>query len=101
MRWLRNSFYSQHASQFVNSQEQTSIDLQQFMIAGYEAVAVEYLMSAVLYAIPLFLLGASGFGGTPVASASTGGKAFGDAAKAGAHALKLLGEVFDRQSKFP
>jgi hypothetical protein len=95
----RNSFYTQHATDFTNSSEQNSIELQQVVIAGYEGIAIEYAMAGILFGIPSFLIGASGFGGSPVASAALGGKDFGEGAKAGAEFMKTLGTIFDRQQK--
>ncbi len=96
---LRNSFYTQHASQFVNDSEQTSIDRQNLMLAGYELIAAEYVLAGILFGIPNFLIGASGFGGSPVASGALGGRDFGEGAKAGANFMKTLGTIFDRQAK--
>lgn len=96
---LRNGFYTQHASQFVNDSEQTSIDRQNLMLVGYELIAAEYVMAGILFGIPNFLIGASGFGGSPVASGALGGRDFGEGAKAGANFMKTLGTIFDRQAK--
>lgn len=96
---LRNGFYTQHASQFVNDSEQTSIDRQNLMLVGYEMIAAEYVMAGILFGIPNFLIGASGFGGSPVASGALGGRDFGEGAKAGANFMKTLGTIFDRQAK--
>jgi hypothetical protein len=96
---LRSGFYTQHASQFVNDSEQTSIDRQNLMLAGFELIAAEYVLAGILFGIPNFLIGASGFGGSPVASGALGGRDFGEGAKAGANFMKTLGTIFDRQAK--
>ena len=53
-------------------------------------ISVGYIASGVLKLIPNFLLGASGFGGSPHATGETGGQAFGDAAK---FAIEGLGHI--------
>ena len=95
----RNAFYTQHASAFTNDSEQSSIDKQNLVLFGYELIAVEYALAGILFGIPNFLIGASGFGGSPVASAALGGRDFGEGAKAGIGFMKTLGTILDRQAK--
>ena len=95
----RSAFYTAHATAFTNDSENTSIELQNDVIAGYEVAAIEDALVGIAYGIPQFLIGASGFGGSPVASASDGGKNAGDAMKAGADFIKTLGIIADRKAK--
>lgn len=59
-------------------------------------VSVGYIVGGVLKAIPNFMLGASGFGGTPKATAETGGGAFGDAAKFAAEGLSHIARHLEK-----
>ena len=96
---LRNTFYTQHASQFVNPSEQSSIDLQKLVIDGYKVAAAVAGVAVIDYLLPDFGIGASGFGGTPLATIAEGGTDIGDSTKAAAALLHDLGQIFDRQSK--
>nr|HRC85446.1 hypothetical protein [Thermoanaerobaculia bacterium] len=61
-------------------------------------VSIGYIAGGVLKAIPNFLVGASGFGGSPHATAETGGSAFGDAAKFAAEGLGHIARNLDKMA---
>ena len=96
---LRNTFFTQHASQFANPSEQSSIDLQKLVIDGYKVAAAVAGAAVIEYLFPDFGAGASGFGGTPLATIAEGGTDIGDSTKAAVALLHDLGQIFDRQSK--
>lgn len=75
----KREFYS--SREFMNAGEIVAITLNGVAAALHIPVSVGYIAAGVLKAIPNFLIGASGFGGSPHATAETGGQAFGDAAK--------------------
>lgn len=61
-------------------------------------VSVGYLTAGVLKLIPNFIMGASGFGGTPHVTADTGGDAFGPSAKFVAEGLAHIARNLEKMA---
>ncbi len=60
------------------------------------AVAVGFSLGGGLKAIPQFILGGAGFGGTPHATAETGGKTFGEIMESGSRALSAISHALEK-----
>jgi hypothetical protein len=93
---LRRDFYA--SRKFMNEGEIAAMALSGTSI-GLQAVAmVMDILGGVLTAIPNFTLGASGFGGTPQATAQTGGMAFGRALELGAKGISQSVGILDKSA---
>jgi Tc toxin complex TcA C-terminal TcB-binding domain/Neuraminidase-like domain/Salmonella virulence plasmid 28.1kDa A protein len=84
--------------EFMNAAENVAILLNTASTSLDVPVSIGYITGGVLKAIPNFLLGASGFGGSPHATAETGGSAFGDAAKFAAEGLAHIARNLDKMA---
>jgi hypothetical protein len=91
-------YYQGLISAGLNSWESTSLGLSQAAIGGETAaVAIEYLGDA-LALVPDFDLGASGFGGSPLAAVKFGGTQLGGATRAMAAAIRGTAGVMHSQA---
>jgi hypothetical protein len=77
---IKRKYYE--SREFMNTAESVAIGLNAASTAIEAGIAIGYTLAGGLKLIPNFLLGASGFGGSPHATAETGGKSFGDSAEA-------------------
>lgn len=90
----RIDFYS--SREFMNAGEITATVLNGVSLLGEAAVALGYALAGGLSAIPNFLAGGSGFGGTPTVDVETGGSSFGKAAEQATAMLSSLTRVADK-----
>ncbi len=93
---IKKRYYE--SREFMNAGEIVAISLNTASTLLDIPVSVGYIAGGVLKAIPNFLLGASGFGGSPHATAETGGSAFGDAAKFAAEGLAHIARNLDKMA---
>jgi hypothetical protein len=93
---LKKTYYENR--EFMNAGEIVAIALNTASTVLDIPVSIGYITGGVLKAIPNFLLGASGFGGSPHATAETGGSAFGDAAKFAAEGLGHIARNLDKMA---
>ncbi|MEM8999770.1 MAG: neuraminidase-like domain-containing protein [Bacteroidota bacterium] len=91
---FKKEYYA--SKDFMNAGEIAATVLNGLSIATQTTGTVMDLLAGVLYIIPDFQLGASGFGGSPHASAKTGGKSAGDAAQRGTSALYNIATIMDK-----
>jgi peptidoglycan hydrolase-like protein with peptidoglycan-binding domain len=82
---------------FMNAWEITSLSLASASALSQTAIAVGYALAGGLKLIPNFVIGASGFGGSPVASAQEGGQNIGESAE---NAVKTLTAISGALDKF-
>lgn len=81
---------------FMNTGETVAAALNSTSILLDLPVSVGYIAAGVIKLIPNFLLGASGFGGSPHATVGTGGDVFGDAARFAAEGLGHIARNLDK-----
>ena len=93
---IKRKYYD--SREFMSPGEITAVALNTASTLLDIPVSVGYITGGVLKAIPNFLLGASGFGGSPHATAETGGGAFGDAAKFAAEGLGHIARNLDKMA---
>ena len=60
------------------------------------AIALAYVLSGGLKAVPQFMIGAAGFGGSPTATAETGGRTFGEIAEDAALTLSSISRALEK-----
>ncbi len=76
---IKEEYYD--SREYMNTEETISFVLNTASTVLDAAIAAGYVLSGGLKLIPDFIVGGSGFGGTPTANAKTGGKSFGDSAE--------------------
>lgn len=81
---------------FMTPLEITSATMKSFVVAQKLTVLAAYAIAGGLAAIPNFLAGAAGVGGSPQAAAETGGSSISSAAEKGAKAWDKLGESLEK-----
>lgn len=91
---IRKQYYE--SREFMNAGETVAIGLNTASTAIDAGIAIGYTLAGGLKLIPQFLLGASGFGGSPHASASTGGQSFGDSAEDLVKTLESIARALDK-----
>ena len=91
---IKRKYYE--SREFMNAGEAVAIDLNAASTAIEAGIAVGYTLAGGLQLIPNFLLGASGFGGSPHATAETGGKSFGDSAEDLVKTLESISRALDK-----
>ena len=82
--------------EFMNAGEIAALTLNSLSTLIEAGVALGYVLSGGLKAVPQFLIGASGFGGSPHATAETGGKTFGSIAEDAALTLTSIARALDK-----
>ncbi len=82
--------------EFMNTGEKVAMGLNTASTVIDAGIAVGYTLAGGLKLIPEFLLGASGFGGTPHAVVETGGKSFGDSAADLVKTLESITRALDK-----
>jgi hypothetical protein len=81
---------------FMNPGEVVALALSATSTALEAGVALAYVLSGGLKAVPQFLIGGSGFGGSPHATAETGGKTFGSIAEDSALTLTSISRALEK-----
>ena len=84
---------------FENAGESTADSIQTFMLGLEESMALLYAFAGITAGFPDFILGASGFGGTPTAQGKEGGSNFASAGALGAAAIKAAAAAIDTKIK--
>ncbi|HEY3499695.1 MAG TPA: hypothetical protein VGK73_33620, partial [Polyangiaceae bacterium] len=91
---LKKRYYE--TREFMNAGESAAIGLNAASTAIEAGIAVGYTLAGGLKLIPSFLLGASGFGGSPHATVETGGRSFGDSAADLVRTLESIARALDK-----
>jgi len=91
---IKKKYYE--SREFMNAGEAVAVGLNTASTAIDAGIAVGYSLAGGLKLIPNFLLGASGFGGSPHASAQTGGNSFGDSAEDLVKTLESIARALDK-----
>ncbi len=81
---------------YMNIAEKTSFALSIAATGLDAAIATGYLLAGGLYAIPTFVAGAAGFGGSPTTTVGVGGRSFGDVADAAVKTLSSVAVAFEK-----
>jgi hypothetical protein len=84
---------------YMNSGEQTVDDLTDFMLGLQAFMAATYTIAGLVSSVPDFILGASGFGGSPTAQAKEGGSNFASGSGFGASAIKAAAAAMETKVK--
>jgi hypothetical protein len=96
-RAIQQSKYEfNHSQSRMNAGETIDCAIGVTVIAINAGAAITEMIAAGIHNLPDFLLGMSGFGGTPSANAKEGGTHFGSASQAAAAAGKTLASVLDK-----
>jgi Tc toxin complex TcA C-terminal TcB-binding domain/Neuraminidase-like domain len=91
---IKQAYYE--SREFMNVGEIAALALNTASTAIDAGIATGYALAGGLKLIPDFLLGASGFGGSPHATAQTGGKSFGDSADDLVKTLESIAHALDK-----
>ncbi|MCQ6557500.1 Tc toxin subunit A-related protein [Paenibacillus mendelii] len=83
---------------FMNAWEVTALSLSGASTVLDTAIAAGYIMAGGLKLIPNFTIGASGFGGSPTATAETGGDKFGDAAENMVQTMSAIAQSLEKMA---
>ena len=83
-------------AEFMSALEITYTTMKSFTVAQKLVGMVSYLIAGGLAAIPDFLVGAAGVGGSPQAAAKTGGKSASSVAEKGAKAAEKFNEFIEK-----
>jgi hypothetical protein len=95
---IRRDYYQNLITNGLISNESIALDLSVASTVIDTAIAAGHILAGGLKAIPGFLVGASGFGGSPVASVSIGDGQFGDAAEIAVHTLSAIALSLDKMA---
>jgi hypothetical protein len=87
---IRINYYQGLISEGLNAGEITALALNTASTVIDAAIAIGYALSGGLKLVPDFMIGAAGFGGSPTATAQTGGNSFGNSAE---DAVKMLSSI--------
>jgi hypothetical protein len=93
---IRKRYYA--SREFMNKGETLAIALSSASTAIDAAIASAYILSGGLKTLPQFLIGASGFGGSPHATAETGGRTFGEIAEDTAMTLSTISHALEKSA---
>jgi len=91
---IKRSYYD--SRDFMSPGEIVAITLSSTSTAIDAGVALAYVLSGGLKTVPQFLMGASGFGGSPHATLETGGKTFGSIAEDSAMTLESISRALEK-----
>jgi hypothetical protein len=80
----------------MNSSEIVALSLSSASTLVDTGIALAYVLAGGLKAVPQFLIGAAGFGGSPHATAETGGVAFGSIAEDAALTLSSISRALEK-----
>lgn len=84
--------------EFMNTAETVALALNTASTVIDAGIAIGYSLAGGLKLIPDFVLGASGFGGSPHAVVETGGKSFGDSAEDLVRTLESVAHALDKMA---
>ena len=84
--------------EFMNAGEITATVLNAASIVSHTAGTVADILAGVMFLIPDFNIGASGFGGSPHFAAKTGGHSVGKSTERGANGLYNLATILDKSA---
>jgi hypothetical protein len=93
---LRRDYYA--GKDFTNTWERLSADAAIASTAINAVIAISYSLAGGLKVLPQFIIGAAGFGGSPHATAETGGRQFGSIAEDAALTLSAIAGALDKVS---
>jgi hypothetical protein len=85
--------------EFMNAAEIAATTLNSASIGVQTSAVVMDLIAGILHLIPSFSAGANGFGGSPNATAQTGGRNAGNAARHGASGLYKIAAILDKSAR--
>jgi len=91
---IKKKYYE--SREFMSAGETTANTLSWLSTSIEAAIALGYILSGGLKVVPQFILGAAGFGGTPHATAETGGKTFGEIAEDAALTLSAVSRALEK-----
>ena len=91
---IKEQYYA--SRDFMNVAETIALTLSSVSTGIDAAIAIAYGLAGGLKAVPQFLIGASGFGGSPHATAGTGGLAFGSIAEDAALTLGSISHALEK-----
>lgn len=91
---IKKKYYE--SREYMNPGEIVALILSSTSTAIEAAVALAYVLSGGLKVVPQFLIGASGFGGSPHATAETGGVTFGSIAEDAALTLTSISRALEK-----
>lgn len=93
---IRINYYQGLISTGLNAGEITALALNSGSTAIDAGIAIGYTLSGGLKLIPDFMIGAAGFGGSPTATAQTGGHSFGDSSEDFVKTLESIATALDK-----
>ncbi len=91
---IKKIYYQEQ--EFMNAGEIVALTISGTSALISTGVAFGYILSGGLKAVPQFLIGAAGFGGSPHATAETGGRTFGEIAEDSAQTLSAISTALDK-----
>lgn len=91
---IRQRYYA--SREFMNTAETAAVSLSGISLGIDAVIATGYILATILQLIPGFAVGAAGFGGSPQASAETGGNTAGGSAATAAKIPETLTKALDR-----
>lgn len=95
---IRRDYYQNLLSSGLSSGESVALALNTASTVIDTGIAIGYTLASGLKMIPDFILGASGFGGSPHATVATGGKSFGDSAEDAVRTLQSIATALDKNA---
>src|SRR6266508_1986638 len=93
---MRSNGGTTRAGSLWNGREKQALNLSRLSTAIETGIALHYVRAGGLKLVPQFLIGASGFGGSPHATAENGGKTFGSAAADAAMTLTSISRALEK-----
>ncbi|MGA7935668.1 MAG: hypothetical protein WCA35_19110, partial [Kovacikia sp.] len=91
---IKQHYYE--SREFMNAGEIVAISLSSASTLIDAAIAIAYALSGGLKVVPQFMIGAAGFGGSPTATAETGGRTFGEIAEDAALTLSSISRALEK-----
>jgi hypothetical protein len=95
---IRQKYYTGLINTGLINGEKQALTLNKVSFAMEAIIAIGYTASGGLKLLPQFVLGMAGFGGTPHATAETGGKSFGDSAENFVQTLQSIATATDKMA---
>lgn len=91
---IKKKYYE--SREFMNAGEIVAISLSGASTLIDAGIALAYVLAGGLKVVPQFIIGGAGFGGTPHATAETGGKTFGSIAEDAALTLSAISHALEK-----
>ncbi|MEO6358536.1 MAG: neuraminidase-like domain-containing protein, partial [Ferruginibacter sp.] len=95
---IRRDYYQKLLSSGLNDAETVALVLNNASTIIDTGIAIGYALAGGLKLIPDFILGASGFGGSPHATVTTGGQSFGNSAEDLVRNLQAIATALDKNA---